>query len=257
MSAADEGRTAVAQKPSDKCRELIFAVQNGNKKAESELLCSNNGLIWSIVRRFIPRTAARGIEAEDLYQLGSIGFIKAVRNFDLLKGTALSTYAVPKIIGEIRRFLRDDGLLKISRSTKETASKVTAARERFLTLKGMEPTLCELSELTGIPPEDIAAADEALIAYDSVAISSYAEEGRDIEDIAAAEVLESGVVDTIALEEAISRLEPKEKAVISLRYRRAFTQSKTAELLGISQVQVSRIESRTLGKLREIMRNDR
>jgi RNA polymerase sporulation-specific sigma factor len=253
MAAAENGTLAVREPSADMHARLITAVQNGDKKAEAELLDKNSGLIWSIVRRFAPRAAPRGIETDDLYQLGSIGFIKAVRNFDLTKGTALSTYAVPKIIGEIRRFLRDDGLIKVSRSAKEAANKLTAARDKFIYTNGSEPTLTELSEITGISPEDIAAADEALTAFDSLLSGGPADAEHGIEDIGSGEAMEYGIVEKIALTEAISRLDPKERAVISLRYRRSFTQQKTAELLGISQVQVSRIESRTLARLKQIM----
>ena len=251
MAAAESG---IAQR--DECSDmhlLICAVQNGDKKAESRLLHLNNGLIWSIVRRFIPRAAPRGIEPEDLYQLGSIGFIKAVRNFDLSR-TLLSTYAVPKIIGEIKRFLRDDGLIKISRAAKEAANKLTAAREKFVNAKGIEPTIQELSEITGMPPEDIVIADEAIIAFDSVMGGRAPEDGgRDIEDYAGASEIECGIVDKLRFPRAISKLDIREKAVISLRYRRSLTQQKTAEILGISQVQVSRIESKTLARLRELI----
>jgi len=251
MAAALCGAQSPVKAPPDTCAALIEAVENGDKRAESELLRMNNGLIWSVVRRFVPRASPRGVEAEDLYQLGSIGFIKAVRNFDLSKGTALSTYAVPKIIGEIKRFLRDDGLIKISRSSKEASNKITAAREKFLNTKGKEPTICELSEITGISPEEIATANEAAVALESVLKNSA--DDRDIESISSGEVMECAVVDKIALSEAISQLGQKERAIISLRYRRSFTQQKTAELLGISQVQVSRIESRSLVRLKKIM----
>lgn len=252
MAASESSKVAQQDNFSD-MHFLVREVQNGGKKAESELLCKNKGLIWSIVRRFIPRAAPRGIEPEDLYQLGSIGFIKAVRNFDFSKGTTLSTYAVPKIIGEIKRFLRDDGLIKISRSTKEAANKLNAARERFVYVKGVEPTIEELSEITGISAEDIITADMAIIALDSVISKKPAENGRGIENIAGSCEMECGIIDKVELSEAISKLDKREKAVISLRYRRSLTQQKTAEILGISQVQVSRIENKTLSRLREFM----
>lgn len=233
--------------------ELVEAAARGDKEAESRLLEQNSGLIRSIVRRFLPRSLPRGIDAEDLYQLGAIGFIKAVRNYDAKYQTALSTYAVPKIIGEMRRFLRDDGLIKISRSIKEAGNKILSARERLRVESGAEPTLSEISAVTGLSPEEIAAADEALYALDSMLCGEDDDFYKEGIDRLPDPNTEGELVEKIALGCAISKLNERERAVLKLRYERAFTQQVTAKLLGISQVQVSRIESRAVQNLRILL----
>ena len=158
--------------------ELLFAAKNGDKKACEELLISNNGLIWSIARRYF----GRGVDPDDLYQLGCLGFLKAVEGFDLEFGTQFSTYAVPKIAGEIRRFLRDDGSIKVSRSLKERAMMLRTVRQRLALQLSREPTLSELSAETGLQIEEIAAAEAATGATESIQRKN-GEDGFALEDV--------------------------------------------------------------------------
>ena len=226
--------------------ELIQKAQNGDKSASEQLVLENAGLIWSIARRFL----GRGTEAEDLYQLGCLGFLKAVEGFDLAYGTQFSTYAVPKIAGEIRRFLRDDGAIKISRSVKERASAIRLMRSRLSAALGREPSLKEISENTGFTPEEIAAAETATREVESIHRES-GEEGFTLESILSDTESEDRMLEKLALRQAIAELPEREKQVISLRYFHGLTQDRTARVLGVSQVQISRIEKKAIGMLRE------
>ena len=226
--------------------ELIQKSQNGDKSASEQLVLENTGLIWSIARRFL----GRGTEAEDLYQLGCLGFLKAVEGFDLAYGTQFSTYAVPKIAGEIRRFLRDDGAIKISRSVKERASAIRLMRSRLSAALGREPSLKEISENTGFTPEEIAAAETATREVESIHRES-GEEGFTLESILSDTESEDRMLEKLALRQAIAELPEREKQVISLRYFHGLTQDRTARVLGVSQVQISRIEKKAIGMLRE------
>lgn len=228
--------------------ELLRAAQNGDKSACEELLLSNNGLIWSIARRYF----GRGVEADDLYQLGCLGFLKALEGYDADFGTQFSTYAVPKIAGEIRRFLRDDGTIKVSRSLKERAMAIKAARRRLEEKLLREPTLSELSAETGFPPEEIAEAETAVGATESIQRKS-GEDGGTLEDVLTSGEMEEELVEKIALREAINRLPERERMVIHLRFFHALTQEKTAGIMGVSQVQISRIEKKALEALRGII----
>lgn len=228
--------------------ELLAAARAGDSAACEQVLRENNGLIWSVVRRYY----GRGVEPDDLYQLGCLGFLKAVRGFDPAYGTQFSTYAVPKIAGEIRRFLRDDGAVKVSRGVKERALAVRLARDRLCARLGREPTLSELSDATGLEPEDIAAAETAAEPVLSLQ-SETGENGLTLEGMLTAGNEEEGLIERLALRAALDTLPEREREVLLLRYYRGMTQVQTARIVGVSQVQVSRLERRALGKLREVM----
>ncbi|MCD7928140.1 MAG: sigma-70 family RNA polymerase sigma factor [Oscillospiraceae bacterium] len=228
--------------------ELLRAAQQGDNEACTRILEENAGLIWSVVRRYY----GRGVEPEDLYQLGCLGFIKAVRGFDSAYGTQFSTYAVPKIAGEIRRFLRDDGPVKVSRGMRERGALIHAVRTRLAAEQGREPTLSELSEQTGLTAEEIAAAETA--AGPVMSLQMETAEGLTLENLLGEDGMEERVVERVALRCAIDRLPEREKQVILLRFYKSLTQEQTARILGVSQVQISRIERRTLERLRETLR---
>ncbi len=227
---------------------LLKAAQAGDKEAAEKLLLANSGLIWSIVRRFL----GRGIDNDDLYQLGCVGFIKAIHGFDTEYGTRFSTYAVPKIMGEIRRFLRDDGTVKVSRGIKEKAMLIRSAHESLTQKLGREPLLSELSEVTGLSAEEIAVAENATGAAESLH-SEISEDGFSLESILGDYDYEEKLMETVALKEAIEKLDKKEQAVIYLRYYRGMTQSNTAKILKVSQVQISRLERRAIEQLKKFL----
>ena len=229
--------------------ELILLAQKGDKGACEQLISENSGLIWSVARRFI----GRGAETDDLYQLGCLGFLKAVEGFDLEFGTQFSTYAVPKISGEIRRFLRDDGTLKVSRSLKEQAASIRSVRSKLTTLLGREPTIQELSDQTGFSPEEIAMAETATAATESIH-QETGEDGFCLENVLTDTESEEQMVEKIALRQAVEKLPEREKLVIQLRYYHSLTQQRVAKVMNVSQVQVSRIEKKALEKIREFMR---
>ena len=228
--------------------ELIAQAQQGDKNASEALVTENAGLIWSVARRFL----GRGTEADDLYQLGCLGFIKAVDGFDLEFGTQFSTYAVPKIAGEIRRFLRDDGAVKVSRSIKEQAAAIKTARSTLALRQGREPTLSQIAEATGLTPEEIALAENATAATESIHRQT-GEDGFSLENILTDTESEEILVEKISLRQAIEKLPEREKNVISLRYFHGLTQERTARVLGVSQVQVSRIEKKALQSLKHLL----
>ena len=225
--------------------EVLRAAQQGDREACEQAVLENNGLIWSIVRRYY----GRGVDPDDLYQLGCLGFLKAVQGFDFSYGTCFSTYAVPKIAGEIRRFLRDDGAVKVGRSMREQAQTLYTTRERLRQSLGREPALSELSEATGLAPEEIARTELATNAPES--LQQEMADGLTLEGTLGTEAPEEGLVERIALREAIDHLPEKERMTILLRYFKGMTQEQTARVLGVSQVQVSRLERRGLGHLRE------
>ena len=226
--------------------ELLSAAREGDKQAAEALLEANSGLIWSVVRRFY----GRGVEGEDLYQLGCVGFLKAMQTFDEEYGTRFSTYAVPKISGEIRRFLRDDGPVKLSRSIKERSLIIRSAREALSQRLGREPRLSELSAETGLQPEEIADTEMATEEVASLQ-QSLGEDGAELQDVIFDPEAEEKKLDSIALREAVAQLPAKERSVIGLRFYRGLTQAAAAKLLGVSQVQVSRLERRALEYLRK------
>ena len=227
---------------------LIQAAQAGDKEACGRLVEENLGLIWSIVKRYTRKT----VDSDDLYQLGCLGFLKAVQGFDTQFGTQFSTYAVPKIAGEIRRFLRDDGPVKVSRGLKERSAAVRGAQSRLSARLGREPTLSELSAETGLEPEDIAAAETAAEPVLSLQ-SETGENGLTLEGMLTAGNEEEGLIERLALRAALDTLPEREREVLLLRYYRGMTQVQTARIVGVSQVQVSRLERKALGRLREVM----
>ena len=226
--------------------ELLRAAREGDNGACEQVLEENNGLIWSIVRRYY----GRGVEPEDLYQLGCLGFLKAVRGYDPSFGTQFSTYAVPKIAGEIRRFLRDDGSVKVSRSLKERGISIRAIRTRLAGELGREPTLSELSAETGLEPEEIAAAETATEAVTSLQAET-GESGLTLEGMLGTGGMEESVVERLTLHAAMKQLPEREQKVLWLRYYKGLTQARAAKVLGVSQVQVSRLERRAVEHLRE------
>ena len=225
--------------------ELLRAAQEGDKDACEQAVVENNGLIWSIVRRYY----GRGVDPDDLYQLGCLGFLKAVKGFDFSYGTCFSTYAVPKIAGEIRRFLRDDGAIKVGRSIREQAQTLYAARERLRHELGREPALSELAAMTGLAIEEIAQIEQATDTPES--LQQETADGLTLEGILGTEAPEEGLVERIALREAIDHLPEKERMTILLRYFKGLTQAQTAQIMKVSQVQISRLERKGLAKLRE------
>lgn len=228
--------------------DLIRAAQSGDREAGETLIGENSGLIWSVARRFI----GRGTETEDLYQLGCLGFLKAVEGFDLEFGTQFSTYAVPKIAGEIRRFLRDDGAVKVSRSLKEQAATIKSVRSHLIAALGREPTIQEISRQTGFTPEQIAEAETATASTESIN-RELGEEGFSLENILTDTDSEEKLLERIALRQAIEKLPERELMVVKLRYYHGLTQDRVSKVLGVSQVQVSRIEKKALAHLRELM----
>lgn len=225
---------------------LLDAARGGDNDACERLLLENSGLIWSVARRYY----GRGVDPEDLYQLGCLGFLKAVRGFDTSYGTQFSTYAVPKIAGEIRRFLRDDGSVKVSRGIKERAMALRQCRQDLYHRLGRDPTVGELAQATGLEPEDIAAAETATLSVASLQ-SQTGEDGFTLESILGCDGMEEEVVERLALRQAIDALPERERKVILLRFYKNLTQERTARILGVSQVQISRMERRAIGHLRE------
>lgn len=228
--------------------ELIESSQRGNRSATDALIKENSGLIWSVVRRF----QGRGVETDDLYQLGCLGFLKAVEGFDVSYGTQFSTYAVPKIAGEIRRYIRDDGAVKVSRGIKERAYAIKQMRNHLLQALGREPTIQEISHQTGYTLEEIATAESATAAIESIQQDS-GESGFSLEDMLSNTESEERMVERISLYQAIEMLPKKDSLVIHLRYFHGLTQDRVSKILGVSQVQVSRIEKRAIIRLREMM----
>ena len=228
--------------------ELISRAQNGDRNASERLVTENSGLIWSVARRFI----GRGAESDDLYQLGCLGFLKAVEGFDLDFGTQFSTYAVPKIAGEIRRFLRDDGTVKVSRSIKERAATIKSVRNHLMSALGREPTVQEIARQTGYTPEEIAMAETATASTESIHREA-GEDGFTLENILSDTESEESMVEKISLRQGIEKLPQREATVIKLRYFHGLTQERVAKVLEVSQVQVSRIEKKALGHLKAFL----
>ena len=226
---------------------LLDRAQNGDNDACQQVLTENVGLIWSIVKRY----SGCGVDTDDLYQLGCIGFIKAVKGFDLTYGTQFSTYAVPKIAGEIRRFLRDDGSVKVGRSLREKGQTLFYTRERLRHTLGRAPPLAELAQETGMTVEEVAAVELANGPLESLQQETI--DGLTLESTLGTDSPEEGMVEKIALREAIDSLPERERITILLRFFRGMTQEQTARILKVSQVQVSRLERKGLAKLREIL----
>lgn len=226
----------------------IQAAQQGDREAAGRLIEENSGLIWSIARRFF----GRGVDADDLYQLGCVGFLKAIEGFDESFGTKFSTYAVPKISGEIRRFLRDDGTVKVSRGIKEQAAQIRAARTALEQRIGREPSLSELSRELGMSPEDIAFAETATGPAESLQRES-GEDGFTLELVLGDYGAEEKMVEHVALRAAVEKLPERERQVVALRYYHGMTQQTCAKVMHVSQVQISRLERRAVDMLREYL----
>ena len=229
--------------------DLIRKSQSGDREAGEVLITENAGLIWSVAKRF----AGRGTDLDDLYQLGCLGFLKAVEGFDVSYGTQFSTYAVPKISGEIRRFLRDDGAVKVSRTIKEQAAVIKSTRNRLTLSLGREPLISEISKETGYSLEDIALAESATAATESIQKES-GEDGFSLESVLSDTESEEEMLEKISLKQALERLPEREGMVVRLRYFHGLTQERVAKVLAVSQVQVSRIEKKAIAHLREILR---
>ncbi|MDP4179611.1 MAG: RNA polymerase sporulation sigma factor SigF [Bacillota bacterium] len=231
--------------------ELIKKAKSGDKQAQAILVEKNMGLVWSVIKRF----QNRGYEAEDLFQIGSIGLIKAINKFNESFEVKFSTYAVPMIIGEIKRFIRDDGIIKVSRSLKEISNKARVTKEILSKEMGREPTVNEIADHLNIPPEDLVMALEAGSSPESLYSTVCEGDNSPIYLIdridSEAENKEVDIIDKIALREVLKTLKPRERQIIVLRYFNEKTQTQIAKILGISQVQVSRIEKRILEDIRD------
>lgn len=240
----------------DEVLKQIKAAQQGDKEARDMLVQENLGLIWSIVRHFLNR----GYDSEELFQVGCIGLIKAVDKFDVTMEVRFSTYAVPLITGEIKRFLRDDGMLHISRSMKENAVKIKQMSEQIQKEEGREPTLFELSKRLQLSPEEIAAALASAAEVESLHKTIYQKDGSPIclmdrieQTAQGLENNPEGIVDRIVLKSSFDQLTEPEQEIIRMRYFHDMTQVQTAAVLGVSQVQISRQEKKILQKLRRLM----
>jgi len=232
--------------------ELITQAQEGDNSAAEKLIKENSGLIWSVVKKF----SKRGYEPDDLYQIGAIGLLKCIRKFDLSYDVKFSTYAIPMIVGEIKRFLRDDGLIKISRPLKEMATKARYTQEQLTARLGRQPTISELATEMGVALEDLVVAMEAGLDVESLHATIYQGDGSPIYLIdKVAQNNETGdkAITVMALKQLIGRLKPKERQVIILRYFQDKTQMEVAKAIGVSQVQVSRIEKKVLVALKEAL----
>lgn len=232
--------------------ELLKKAKQGDNKAKDDLVALNLGLVWSIVKRF----NNRGYELEDLFQIGSIGLLKAIEKFDFSYNVKFSTYAVPMIMGEIRRFLRDDRPVKVSRSLKELSAKVQKARETLSKLLDREPTVNELAKEINISPEELVMVMESSQIPISLNDVAFQDEGAPlyyIDQLSTSEMNQNQWLDRIALKEALSKLNKEERQIIILRYFQDKTQMEVAAALGITQVQVSRMEKKILNKIKELL----
>lgn len=232
----------------DQVKDYIAKSQTGDTYARDQLVENNIRLVWSVVQRFLNR----GYEAEDLFQIGCIGLLKSIDKFDLSYDVKFSTYAVPMIIGEIQRFLRDDGTVKVSRSLKEMANRIRRTKDELSKKLGRQPKLSEIAEEIGVTAEEVVFAQESMRAPSSIHETVYENDGDPItlmDQIADDE--QDKWFDKIALKEAISELNEREQLIVYLRYFKDQTQSEVAERLAISQVQVSRLEKKILSRIRD------
>ncbi|NPV90364.1 MAG: RNA polymerase sporulation sigma factor SigF [Firmicutes bacterium] len=232
--------------------ELLERAQQGDLEARERLIKCNLRLVFNLVQRF----THRGYEEEDLFQIGTIGLIKAIDKFDTSHQVKFSTYAVPMIIGEIRRFLRDDHPVKVSRSIKEVAFRVPRVKEELTKQQGREPTIGEIAEAMGMPREDVVGALEAIQHPTSIHETLYQDDGDPIfvlDQLTSDQALEHHWIDNLALKEVLERITEREKRVLFMRFFEDRTQSDVAKLLGLSQVQISRIERQALTKIKEFL----
>ncbi len=231
--------------------ELIRQSQAGERYAKEQLIMMHSGLIWNVVRRFM----GRGYETEDLYQIGAIGLIRAIDKFDFEYDVKFSTYAVPLISGEIKRFLRDDGMIKVSRSLKENQWKIKKAMEVYQQENGREATVEDLSKMLGMEAEEIMLSMEAVVEIESMEQCYYHSDGKEVtlkERIADEKNEEEELTNKLFLEQLLNTLDKRDKELILLRYFENKTQTQVADFLGISQVQVSRLEKKILRQLKEL-----
>ena len=232
--------------------ELLLQAKNGDKEASDRLVQENLGLVGSVVKRF----ENRGCEREDLFQIGSIGLIKAIEKFDFSYEVCFSTYAVPLVMGEIRRFLRDDGMVKVSRSLKENGWHIKKSREKLEQKLGRSATLAELVEDTGLSEEEITMALDAGEEVASIYQTVYQSDGSElylVDKVADERRDEERLLDQVVVEQLILGLEPREQQLITLRYFEGKTQSRVADDMGMTQVQVSRMEKKVLHKMRLLL----
>ncbi|MFZ0368570.1 MAG: RNA polymerase sporulation sigma factor SigF [Halobacillus sp.] len=230
-------------------KELIRRSQAGDQDARDFLVEKNTRLVWSVVQRYL----RRGYDQDDLYQIGCIGLLKSIDKFDLSYDVRFSTYAVPMIIGEIQRFIRDDGTVKVSRSLKELNHKVRGKKEELMKIYGRSPTVNELAEALGMTREEIVQAEEVGRSPQSIYETVYENEGDPITLVDQIAEEEDNWFDQITLQDVLSRLEKRERLIIYLRYYKDQTQTEVAERLGISQVQVSRLEKKILADMKQTM----
>ena len=233
----------------ERTMELLLRAKNGDKEAGEQLVQENLGLVGSVVRRF----ENRGYDREDLFQIGAIGLMKAIEKFDFSYEVRFSTYAVPLVAGEIRRFLRDDGMMKVSRSIKESGWRVKQSREKLEQELGRSVTLQEISDDMGLSEEEIALAMDASEEVASIYQTIYQSDGSElylVDKMADDAPQEEQLLNRITIEQLIGRLEPKEQKLITLRYFEGRTQSLVADTMGMTQVQVSRMEKKILHKMR-------
>lgn len=231
--------------------QLLIRAKEGDKEAKEELVNNNLGLVHHIVKRFV----GRGVDAEDLFQIGSIGLLKAIEHFDMQFGVQFSTYAVPMIQGEIKRFMRDDGMIKVSRSIKENSFKINKAVNEYIQKFGKEPTVMTLCEATGLNPEDIVMAMEATTDVESIYKTVTNCEGSEqflVDKLIGEKNEDEKIVNNVMLAQLMDTLGTMEKELLRLRYFEDKTQVQVAGILGISQVQVSRLEKKILMGLRKV-----
>lgn len=232
--------------------KLLIKAQNGDKKAESEIYEKNVGLVWSVARKF----TNRGYELDDIFQIGCIGMLKAIQKFDVSFEVKFSTYAVPMIMGEIKRFLRDDGIIKVSRNLKELANKAKMAKDKYEKEYFREPKLSEIAQMVGTSVEELVYALEANAGTQSIYNTIGDDEKNPvyvIDKIKSNCQDEDKILDNLTISETINSLEVRDRQIIVLRYLKGKTQSEIAKLLGISQVQVSRLEKKILSNMRKLI----
>lgn len=248
-----KGRGGVVKKPPvcvEDTMACIIRSQNGDKEARDKIVQDNLGLVWSVVRRF----ASRGYESEDLFQIGCIGLMKAIDKFDVTMDLKLSTYAVPMIMGEIKRFLRDDGMIKVSRSVKENGWRIKKAADKIAKRQGRDATMEELEKETALSSEEIILAMEASMEVESIHKTVYQGDGSEItlaDKLAQTKDDKEEILNHMLLGQLLAELEDKERTLIMMRYFQDKTQTEVAKELGISQVQVSRLEKKILIRMRQ------
>lgn len=230
--------------------QLLIRAKEGDKEAKEELVNNNLGLVHHIVKRFI----GRGVDAEDLFQIGSIGLLKAIEHFNMEYGVQFSTYAVPMIQGEIKRFMRDDGMIKVSRSIKENSAKINKAVNEYVQKFGQEPPVSVICEMTGLLKDDVVLAMDSLADVESIYQTTVQRDGKEqyLADKLVGEKNEADkIVNRVLLKQLLDTLGGMEKELLKLRYFEDKTQTQVAQLLGISQVQVSRLEKKIIMGLRK------